>query len=163
MQKIKLLLFLLLSLIFWNCSESNPSYVQNIYTNYWVEYYNLNSNSWVLLDSADRQWNQTFKMTYKSNINYGNIGIICFYKNRYKAWQALPATGIIKNENGGYYQDELTYSNDSLNLYIGYKNPDILNSIAFIDTLQIKAVFFDGKYVYPSVIVKQFENNNIKN
>ena len=152
-----------MSLMIWSCSESNPSYVQNYYTNYWVDYNNLIPGNWVLLDTANNIWNQTFGMNIKKGINYGNIGVLCFYKNKYNSWQALPATGIVKNSTGGYYQDELTYSNDSLNLYIGYKNPQAFNPTVNMDTLQIKAVYFDGKYVYPPDLVKQIENEYIKN
>jgi hypothetical protein len=151
-----------MSIIFWNCSESNPSYVQNFYTNYWVEYHNLNPVNWVLSDSSDNLWNQRFSMSYKQNVNYGNIGIICFFKNRYNAWQAMPATGISKDLNGRFYKDELTFSNDSLNFFVLYRNPD-LNNPSTIDTLQIKTVFFDGKYIDSLGLVKQIINENKKN
>jgi hypothetical protein len=119
----------------------------------------LNSDKWILSDTLNNQWYQKFSISDKPDFNYANIGIVCFYKNGYKAWQAMPATGIVKNDSGIFYQDEMTFYNDSLNIYFVYRNPGLFNPTNNMDTLQIKAVFFDGKYVDSLALVKQIENN----
>ena len=158
MKKYLFLFGLVISTILLNsCVESSPTYTTNYYANFWVEFYTLDKTKWIPVEGVNYQWFQEFKLTKKTFQGYKNTGIMCFYKNQYGAWEALPSTRIFWTDKNVVYSDELWYSHDDEYIYFDYRNTIPDNPVTPGSDLEIKAVFYDASF-----IDNNFINKNIK-
>lgn len=140
-SKITILLLLLIALS--GCFEENPTYIENYEINMVTEYFTLQTDSWLQDESSSIQWFQKYPVPKNKLFNPQHMSVMCYYYNRYDAWEALPSTRIFWTDQGELYSDELWFSHDADFVYIDYRNTYPLSSTSPQDPLSMKVVFID--------------------
>lgn len=129
------------------CFEQNPTYIENYEMNMHTEYFTLQPNNWVQDEFTKFQWFQEYKYSRSKFFNPQHMLVLCYYMNRYEAWEALPSTRIFWTDAGELYSDELWFSHDAEKVYIDYRNTIPKNPLPPADPIKMKVVFIDKAYV----------------
>lgn len=158
-MKLKLLaLWFVIGLTISACNE-NPVYNNNYYANIRTEFYSLEPYNWLPVPDKPIQWFQEFRLPQTGITNYDYAGVMCYYMNDDKAWEALPSTRVFWTKDDVVYSDEFWFSNDLEFLYIDFRNtiPGIATPPNY--RMRIKAVYFDNTF-YQSKAYKDIDWNN---
>jgi len=143
--KITILFVLLVSIS--GCFEENPTYIENYEINMHTEYFTLQPNFWVQDENSNFQWFQKYAVPVHKLYNPQNMAVLCYYRNRYGSWEALPSTRIFWNDAGEIYSDEIWFSHDADFVYIDYRNTIPTNPLPPQDPLLMKVVFIDNSVI----------------